>query len=220
MPHHWPPLLIGLLMLAYWGSVIRMVWKTKKRVGKAGNFLPPELIGRVLRILWYPLVIVWIAHPMSIAFVRKLSRLAWPVRPMVAIHEFAAVPLALAVMAFIATLICWRKMGRSWRMGIDPNETTELIVQGPYAFVRHPIYTLSILLMLCTMVIVSTPLMLLVGVLHIVFLIWEATREERYLAHVHGEPYGRYAARTGRFIPRLSGTRRPAAGDGILPHSR
>jgi len=203
MPRHWPPFLIGLLMLCYWGSVIAMVIKTKKRVGKAANFLPPEPIGRILRVLWYPLVITWIAHPITFGFVRKdFKRLTWIIRPLVTMRYYAGIPLVIALVAFWMTLVCWRRMGKSWRMGIDPNETTELIVAGPYAYVRHPIYTLSILLMLCTMLILPTPLMLVVGVLHIVFLIWEARREERYLVHVHGEPYTRYLERVGRFIPR------------------
>ena len=203
MPRHWPPLLIGLLMLSYWASVIVMVVKTKKRVGKAANFLPPEPIGRILRVLWYPLVVIWITHPITFGFVRKnVERLSWPIRPLVMMRYYAGIPLLIAIAAFLYTLVCWRKMGKSWRMGIDPNETTELIVAGPYAYVRHPIYTLSIVLMLCTMLILPTPLMLVVGVLHITFLVWEARREEQYLVHVHGEPYIRYLERVGRFIPR------------------
>jgi len=199
---HGPALFIGLLMLSYWASVIAMVIKTKKRVGKAANFLPPEPLGRVLRVLWYPLVGIWIIHPITLGFVRRSDRLAWPVRPLMLTHYFAAIPMIIAAVAFLYTLVCWRKMGKSWRMGIDPNETTELIVEGPYAYVRHPIYTLSIVLMLCTMLIVPTPLMLIAGVLHITFLVWEARREEQYLVQVHGDPYARYLQQVGRFIPR------------------
>src|SRR5882757_7033901 len=199
MPRHWPALFIGLLMLTYWASVIVMVFKTKKEVGKAANFLPPEPIGRVLRVLWYPLVGVWIAYPMVYAFSRRQPRFA---RPLIGFHTVTWIAMVVALLAFVATLVCWKKMGKSWRMGIDPNETTELVVQGPYAYVRHPIYTLSIILMLCTMLILPSPIMLAAGSLHIIFLIWEATREERYLTHVHGEPYALYCSRVGRFIPR------------------
>ena len=207
MPRHWPTFFIGSLMLAYWALVIVMVIRTKKKVGKAANFLPPEPIGRLLRILWYPLVGIWILHPLTMAYIKRPERQAWPVRPVILVHLYASIPMVIAVAAFVATLVCWRKMGKSWRMGIDPNETTELIVLGPYAYVRHPIYTLSIVLMLCTMLILPTPLMLTAGILHITFLIWEARREEAYLAHVHGEPYVRYIANVGRFVPRVSSNR-------------
>ncbi len=203
MPRYWPPFFIGLLMLTYWASVIVMVFKTKREVGKAANFLPPEPVGRILRVLWYPLVAVWIGLPLRLAYVRTLDRLVWPLRPLFSIHHLAVAPMLVATVAFIATLVCWKRMGKSWRMGIDPNETTELIVQGPYAYVRHPIYSLSIILMLCTMLILPCPLMLAVGVLHIFFLLWEARREERYLAAIHGEPYVNYCRRVGRFMARF-----------------
>ncbi len=208
MPRHTSSLLIGLLMLCYWGSVVAMVIKTKKRVGKAANFLPPEPIGRILRTAWYPLVLIWIVHPITFGFASKNpNRIPVVMRPLMEMRYFAVIPLVIALLAFYATLVCWRRMGKSWRMGIDPNETTELIVAGPYAYVRHPIYTLSILLMLCTMLILSSPLMLGVGVLHIGFLIWEARREEQHLVNVHGEPYSRYLDRVGRFFPRLRASR-------------
>ena len=200
MPRTWPPFVIGSLMLAYWASVLVMVYRTKKTVGKAANFLPPEPLGRVLRILWYPVVGIWILHPITFSFAKKAAHFA---RPLVEVPPSAnVVALLVAFAAFAATIVCWIRMGKSWRMGIDPNETTELIVQGPYAYVRHPIYSLSIVLMLCTMVIVPSPLMLITGVLHIAFLIWEARREERYLAIAQGEPYVRYCERVGRFFPR------------------
>jgi protein-S-isoprenylcysteine O-methyltransferase Ste14 len=62
--------------------------------------------------------------------------------------------------------------------------------------------------MLCTMAIVPSPVMLVVGVTHLALLQWEARREERYLTALHGDSYADYAARTGRFIPR---PRRPRA---------
>ena len=36
-------------------------------------------------------------------------------------------------------------------MRIDPNERTQLVFNGPYAYVRHPIYGLSQVLVLTTL---------------------------------------------------------------------
>jgi protein-S-isoprenylcysteine O-methyltransferase Ste14 len=107
------------------------------------------------------------------------------------------------MLAFIATWICWKKMGTSWRMGIDPNDKTQLVVTGPYARLRHPIYALSSLLMICTMLILPSPAMLAVGAVHLSLLQWEARREERYLTALHGPSYVQYSARTGRFLPKF-----------------
>ena len=53
-----------------------------------------------------------------------------------------------------------------------------------------------------TMLIVPAPLMLVVGVLHILFMQWEVRREDVYLATTHGEVYRRYQREVGRFLPR------------------
>lgn len=108
----------------------------------------------------------------------------------------------MAVLAFGATWVCWKKMGKSWRMGINPDEKTQLIVSGPYAYVRHPIYGLSSLLMLASLAVVPSPLMMIVAAIHLVLLQWEARREEQYLRLQHGRVYEEYCRSTGRFCPR------------------
>ncbi len=92
-------------------------------------------------------------------------------------------------------------MGKSWRMGIDPNEKTPLVVSGPYAYVRHPIYALSSVLMLATMLAIPSPLMIAVGITHLLLLQWEARREEQHLIRVHGQLYQNYFDSVGRFVP-------------------
>ena len=93
-------------------------------------------------------------------------------------------------------------------MGIDPGERTQLVFTGPYAYVRHPIYALSSLLMVASMIAVPTLPMIVIGVVHLMFLQWEARREEQYLVHTHGADYEQYLKRVGRFVPRsLAGYR-------------
>ena len=50
--------------------------------------------------------------------------------------------------------------------------------------------------------------MLAIAVVHVTLMHLKARNEEAHLAAVHGEAYARYAARTGRFVPRLT-TREP-----------
>jgi protein-S-isoprenylcysteine O-methyltransferase Ste14 len=199
-----PALIIGLIMAIYWARVLRLAWKEKRRTGQAANLLPPETLGRVLRLIWFPTIGLWIVLPILAGSnaVRALLRFS-AFRPLYTIPIVAWAMLTIAIAAFIATLICWKKMGRSWRMGINPNDKTQLIVSGPYAYLRHPIYALSSLLMLCTMAILPTPAMLVVGVLHLSLLQWEARREEKYLTALHGASYSDYAMQTGRFLPKF-----------------
>jgi len=181
MHRNWPALAIGLIVGFYWARVIKLVLKTRRDTGRAANFVPPELLGRILRIIWYPTVAAWIVVPLIITFVRRLPP---PLVPLYTEPLITWPAVAVASAALYGTLICWRKMGRSWRMGIDPGEKTQLVFTGAYAYVRHPIYALSSLL------------------IHLTFLQWEARREERYLVQLHGADYGSYLSHVGRFVPK------------------
>jgi protein-S-isoprenylcysteine O-methyltransferase Ste14 len=199
MHRNWPALAIGLIVGFYWARVIKLVLKTRRDTGRAANFVPPELLGRLLRVIWYPTVAAWICVPLIIAVARHLPELLLPLYT----NPLATWPaVAVAFAALYGTLICWRRMGRSWRMGIDPNEKTQLIFTGAYAYVRHPIYALSSLLMLASLAAVPAPLMIVVAIIHLCFLQWEARREERYLVQLHGANYGSYLSHVGRFVPK------------------
>lgn len=202
MPRYTPPVLpalfIGLMVAAYWARVLRLAHKARRRTGRAANLIPTEPLGRLLRVVWFPTVFAWIAIPL-VTFFRH--RLPPALRPLYDSPVVAWSALAVACAAFVATLVCWKRMGKSWRMGIDPGEKTQLVITGPYAFVRHPIYALSCLLMLCTVAIVPSPVMVVVGVTHVLLLMWESRREEAYLISIHGDLYQNYATRVGRFVP-------------------
>ena len=192
-------LILGLILATYWSRVIRMVLKQRHRTGRDANFVPPEPLGRAIRIVWYPVVIAWVAHPFISAYKHRPPAL---IAPLVQYDALAIVGLLLAAGALAGSWVCWKRMGKSWRMGIDPGETTQLIVTGPYAYVRHPIYALSSLLMIAAMLVVPSPLMLVLAMIHLTCLQWEARREERYMLATHGERYAAYQTRVGRFVPR------------------
>ena len=193
-----PPLVIGFAVAGYWYRVMRMARKARRRTGRAANLVPPEPLGRVLRVLWVPAVGVWVAHPFVAALARRPPA---PLRPLWHAPGVAWAAAAVVALCFAATRACWRRMGAAWRMGIDPAEKTPLIALGPFAYVRHPIYALSSLMMLATVLALPSPLMIVAGVVHIGLLYWESCREERHLLRVHGAVYEDYRARVGRFIP-------------------
>ena len=201
-PTSWPAVIIGVILGLYWLRVMQMVARTKRTVGRAANFVPPERLGRLLRIVWIPVVVLWIFLPLLTPFVIGLP---WMLQAFVfpgdAVTGWCAV--AMAVIAFALTWLCWIKMGTSWRMGIDPNERTALVFTGPYKFVRHPIYGLSQVLVLTTMAALPTPSMLLLTIVHMTLMQWEVRREDKYLVALHGPAYSDYMKRVGRFVPRF-----------------
>ncbi len=203
-PSSWPAVIIGLILGLYWLRVLQLVMRTKRIVGRAANFVPPESLGRMLRIIWIPVVVLWIFGPLLTPFIVGLPNLFLPV----SFGELGDIlvgwlAVLVAIIAFALTWLCWIKMGTSWRMGIDPNERTTLVFNGPYAFVRHPIYGLSQVLVIATLAALPSPFMLIIALLHMFFMQWEVRREDKYLVLLHGPAYSNYMQRVGRFFPRL-----------------
>jgi protein-S-isoprenylcysteine O-methyltransferase Ste14 len=195
-----PAVLVGILVGMYWLRVVHLARKIRRRTGHTANVVPPGRVGMITRFVWFPVVFLWIAVPLSTAL--PWGR-PWLLTPLIASVALSWSALAVALLAFVLTLICWKKMGTSWRMGIDPAEKNPLIVTGPFAYVRHPIYALSSVLMVATAAVAPSPLMIAVAVAHLVLLQLEARREEKYLSGVHGSVYVEYCKITGRFIPRF-----------------
>jgi protein-S-isoprenylcysteine O-methyltransferase Ste14 len=198
---YWPALAVCIIVAFYWGRVLHLAAKARRQDGHAAHFIPPEPLGRVLRLIWFPVVALWIAIPLLIGTAARLPPRIF-FAPIYLNYPVATIGVIITAAALAATLVCWKRMGRDWRMGIDPAERTRLIVTGPYAYVRHPIYALSQLMMLGTVIAVPAPAMTGLALLHILLLQWEARREEAHLLRVQGEQYSRYMGQVGRFLPR------------------
>jgi len=194
-----PPLIAGCCLLVYWGSVVRKALRFARKEAHGVNLIPRERAGRWIRVVWIPTIVAWCVQPwlaLRNTFHHSPHDLTWTV--------VGLVGAAICVSATTATFSCWREMGRSWRIGIDPEEKTQLIFSGPFRIVRHPIYALSILLVLGTLATTPTLVMLVIAIVHIACLQFEARREEIYLLGKHGNVYAIYMKRVGRFLPRAS----------------
>ena len=114
----------------------------------------------------------------------------------------AAAGIALAVAGVVGTLAAQLAMGDSWRVGVDPDERTALVVDGPFALARNPIFSMMVLtaagltLMVPNIVAVGGFVGLIVGLELQVRLV-----EEPYLSTAHGQSYTTYATQVGRFLP-------------------
>ncbi len=79
-------------------------------------------------------------------------------------------------------------------------EQPELVTSGPYALIRHPIYTGLILAMLGSAIGVSVFWALLLVQVSAYF-IYSARHEEVVMLQLFPEQYSAYMARTGMFAP-------------------
>ncbi|MEP7181332.1 MAG: isoprenylcysteine carboxylmethyltransferase family protein [Betaproteobacteria bacterium] len=197
-----PLTLLATTISAYWFGVGTLVVRLRRRTHRLVGLVPEQLSERLMWLVWVPLVAAWVALPWLAHRQRD---------PLFAIPDFALLPpypvlrwiaAAIAVACLVLTVNCWVRMGRNWRMDTSAERPSEIITDGLFARIRHPIYAFSMLLVLCSAIIVPTLPMAVVAVVNIVLVNLKARNEERQLLASGGEEYARYLQRTGRFVPR------------------
>jgi protein-S-isoprenylcysteine O-methyltransferase Ste14 len=184
-----------------------------------------EIVGRFIAACWVVFYVVWIVAAWFAK--RTVERSGTRVRWIVGIAAIMLIgvrsghlPLAtgvspwrvtpgLAVVAAVVTaaglsVALWARaaLGGNWSGAIVLKEQHELISRGPYAFVRHPIYTGVLLMALGTMIFWATADGLIVFAIMVAGLVAKAWREEQLLTKHFPDAYPRYRARVrARLIP-------------------
>jgi protein-S-isoprenylcysteine O-methyltransferase Ste14 len=116
---------------------------------------------------------------------------------------------ALGVIAAVVTaaglaIAVWARaaLGGNWSGAIVLKQQHELIDRGPYAFVRHPIYTGVLVMVLGTVMFLGTRTGAIVFAIIVAGLIVKAGLEERLLMKHFPSVYSRYRARVrARLVP-------------------
>jgi len=104
-----------------------------------------------------------------------------------------------------------RALGRHMTPAIQVQQGHQLVQEGPYRLIRHPVYTAIVTVALGqSLFLLSLPVFLLAVVL-LALANYRASLEEDLLRSpsAFGGAYDAYMAKTGRFLPRLGGASRP-----------
>jgi protein-S-isoprenylcysteine O-methyltransferase Ste14 len=198
-----PGFVLAATIWAYWICVGVMIVRVRRRTRKLSGIVPKQRLEQLMWIVWIPLVAAWMTLPHLAA---TGSGAPWALPSFVREGPYPALRWAGAAAGLLCLALsieCWIRMGKNWRMAVTPDQRTDLVTTGLYGYIRHPIYALSILLMLCTVVVVPTVPVAIMAAIHVSLMLAKARNEERFLAGLHGAPYVRYCRRTGRFFPRL-----------------
>jgi protein-S-isoprenylcysteine O-methyltransferase Ste14 len=116
-----------------------------------------------------------------------------------------AMLIASMILAPLATWLAWRAvthLGKQWRIQAGVYSDHELIRTGPYAVIRHPIYTSMLGMLIATGLIEAHWLFLIGGVVLFVIGIEVRIRaEEALLSARFGEAFREYRAKVPAYIP-------------------
>jgi protein-S-isoprenylcysteine O-methyltransferase Ste14 len=181
---------VWIAFLLYW----QIIWaktagtKTTQRIEPAAS--------RILRALVFLIVIVLLST--SLIPLRWLYRHLWP-------SDFWSFWIGAAVTVLGLLFAVWarRHLGSNWSRAVTIKQGHELITTGPYALVRHPIYTGILTGFLGTAIALSQVRGVIAFVL--VFLVfWAKFRmEENWMRSQFGDTYTTYAHQTAALVPYL-----------------
>lgn len=122
--------------------------------------------------------------------------------PSSALRAVASILLAGAGAAMMVAAV--RTLGKQWSLSARMLEDHELVTTGPYALVRHPIYS-GLLALLVATGLARTDLAttLLAALVYVGGTLLRTRREEGLLRETFGAEYESYAERVPALIPRL-----------------
>jgi protein-S-isoprenylcysteine O-methyltransferase Ste14 len=144
-------------------------------------------------LLGYGSILVYLINPawMNWAQVELAENVRW-----------AGAALAL----LMTPLLYWmfRSLGKNITPTVSIREEHDFVQDGPYRYIRHPLYTFASIFFVGMALLTAMPLSLLGLVVAMSALVARTEQEEQKLVERFGNPYSDYMQRTGRFFPKLS----------------
>jgi protein-S-isoprenylcysteine O-methyltransferase Ste14 len=179
---------LWIAWLVYWrisAAGVKVVRRRESALSRAAHLVPLAIAGL---LLWIPTIAGG-----GILFQRFM--------PQTLVSYWSGTLLLALGLAFSV----WARvyLGRNWSATVTVKEDHELIRGGPYALVRHPIYS-GLLLAFIGSAIARTEWRGVLAVLIVLVALWRKLRlEERFMSETFGDEYRRYREHTAALIPYL-----------------
>jgi protein-S-isoprenylcysteine O-methyltransferase Ste14 len=149
------------------------------------NILFPALL------LWSIYIVITVLHiTVPIIISNYLIEIAW-------IKYIGIMFCYIGLLIFLLALISFEK---SWRIGIDENNSNKLITKGIFKYSRNPIFLFMDLYFTGIMLIYPNIVFIIMAICTIIGIHIQIIREENFLQNKFGEEYSKYKKHTRRYI--------------------
>lgn len=173
---------------AIWGLLV--VYLTVSAIGVKGE--PETHLGQSLALLF-----------------ALLAAFVLPYLPVFSFVNYAPVGPALSIFGILLTVVgdailIWARqsLGKNWSQTVAAKKDHELITSGPYALIRHPMYTGGLVAGIGSAITAGGAFVFLALLLGAFFL-WRTGAEDKLMAEQFPNEFPAYRMRTKRLIPFL-----------------
>ena len=170
------------------------VWRTGERIGTDRAAREREgfwarTLDQLFMLLVAAVVLLWFQG-------NRLRSLAFPAPPW---FRWAGVGLGITSVGLFA----WTHavLGRLWSTTLQLRAGHRLITEGPYARIRHPMYSAILGWLISLGLVAANGTALVLAALGTVTVLMRTQREEKMMVEQFGDEYREYIKRTGRLLP-------------------
>lgn len=194
-------IILPLYLLAFF--VIAFLWRSYLVYKRTG--VNPYVVGKSDRPIdfienYYPIPLVAIAiNTLLFSLFPSVYQFATPIVWLDnTIVQVAG--LALMFFALVWTATAQMQMGKSWRIGIDTENKTELVEKGLFKISRNPIFLGMRVALLGFFLALPNAFTLAAVALAEILMQMQVRLEEEFLTGVHGDKYRDFCSRVRRWI--------------------
>ncbi|MGA9995440.1 MAG: isoprenylcysteine carboxylmethyltransferase family protein [Pyrinomonadaceae bacterium] len=188
----WPAIVFAFVMLCWLAFAAAFIFRSKPPATTESKRESASIFGIVLQMVGYALVWSW-RRPIF--------------TPIVVMNRNIEIALAVLTMLIAAASVLLimsavRVLGKQWSLTARVVEEHKLITAGPYKFVRHPIYTGMLGMLLATGLALSQwPALTIALIVFAVGTMIRVRSEEKLLRETFGAEYDAYAGRVNAVLP-------------------
>jgi protein-S-isoprenylcysteine O-methyltransferase Ste14 len=136
--------------------------------------------------------IVWLVNPVW---------MRWSCLPLPGWPRWLGIAVGLATVWL--GYLAHRTLGASFTPTLKIGESRQLVTQGIYRCIRHPMYTSFFAYLGASFLLTANWLIGMLGLVYSLLILERVGHEERMMLDTYDEEYRQYVEHTGRFLPRL-----------------
>jgi protein-S-isoprenylcysteine O-methyltransferase Ste14 len=187
---------LAIFYILFWGRTI-ILYKRGIKVWAIGTSTK-KLFEIMLENILFPALVSWTVFVILVAFhVNLPAIISNYLINFVLLKYIGIIVCFIGLIIFLIALI---SIGKSWRIGIDENNSNELVTTGMFKHSRNPIFLFMDLYFTGIMLIYPNIVFIIIAVCTLIGIHLQILREEKFLLKKFGEKYIEYKKQTRRYI--------------------